>query len=71
MGYGQRNPPVMVGEEYEVKIESVGSKGDGLAKIEGFAVFVDKSEMDQRLRMRVTKVLDKVAFAEILEILEE
>ena len=32
--------PVNVGEELDVKIEAVGEKGDGIAKVKGFVLFV-------------------------------
>ena len=32
--------PVKVGEELDVKIEAVGEKGDGIAKVKGFVLFV-------------------------------
>ncbi|MBI2129647.1 TRAM domain-containing protein, partial [Candidatus Woesearchaeota archaeon] len=32
--------PVKVGDELDVKIEAVGEKGDGIAKKNGFVLFV-------------------------------
>ena len=32
--------PVRVGEEVDVKIEAVGEKGDGIARVKGFVLFV-------------------------------
>ncbi|MBN2880746.1 TRAM domain-containing protein [Candidatus Woesearchaeota archaeon] len=57
-------PVVKVGEEYDVVIESVGHKGDGLAKIDNFAIFVKETHKGDELKIRITKVLEKVAFAE-------
>ncbi|MEK6900900.1 MAG: TRAM domain-containing protein, partial [Nanoarchaeota archaeon] len=36
----QQEPPVQVGETYTVSIDAVGGKGDGIAKVKGFVVFV-------------------------------
>jgi len=59
-------PPIKVGEEKEVTIEAVGEKGDGLAKINGFVLFVPNVKEGQRVKIRVTKVLRKVGFAEVI-----
>ena len=39
-GFEQRFAPVNVGDELDVKIEAVGEKGDGIAKKEGFVLFL-------------------------------
>ncbi|MBI4141886.1 TRAM domain-containing protein [Candidatus Woesearchaeota archaeon] len=58
--------PVKVGEELEVTIEAVGEKGDGIAKKNGFVLFVPGVKEGQRVKIRVTKVLRKVGFAEVV-----
>lgn len=58
--------PVNVGDEIDVKIEAVGEKGDGIAKKEGFVLFVPNTKEGQDVRIRVTKVLRKVGFAEVV-----
>ncbi|MBI2651181.1 TRAM domain-containing protein [Candidatus Woesearchaeota archaeon] len=64
--FGQRFAPVNVGDELDVKIEAVGEKGDGIAKKEGFVLFVPNAKEGQEVRIRVTKVLRKVGFAEVV-----
>lgn len=56
--------PVKVGDEMDVKIEAVGEKGDGVAKVKGFVVFVPNVKEGDNVRIRVTKVLRKVGFGE-------
>ncbi len=65
---GQRSNfvPVNVGDELDVKIEAVGEKGDGVAKVKGFVLFVPGVKEGDTVRVRVTKVLRKVGFAESL-----
>ena len=58
--------PVSVGEEFEVTIEAVGEKGDGIAKKNGFVIFVPNTKQGQHVRIRMTKVLSKVGFAEVI-----
>jgi len=61
-----RFAPVNVGDELDVKIEAVGEKGDGIAKQEGFVLFVPNTKEGQEVKIRVTKVLRKVGFAEVV-----
>lgn len=57
-------PPVREGEELDVTIEAVGEKGDGIARKKGFVLFVPNTKAGDEVRIRVTKVLAKVGFAE-------
>ncbi len=65
-GYEQRNAPVNVGDELEVTIEAVGEKGDGLAKKDGFVLFVANTKKGDKVKVKVTRVLKKVGFAEVV-----
>ncbi|MBI2208338.1 TRAM domain-containing protein [Candidatus Woesearchaeota archaeon] len=64
-GFRQKFAPVKVGDELDVKIEAVGEKGDGIAKKEGFVLFVPNTKEGQEVRIRVTRVLRNVGFAEV------
>lgn len=69
MAYGNRppiTPPVNVGDEIEVRIEAVGEKGDGIAKEKGFVLFVPNTKEGEEVKIRITKVLRKVGFAEVV-----
>lgn len=67
----ERDVPVKEGEEYKVEIEAVGEKGDGIAKVEGFVLFVANVKKGDYVKVRVTKVLKNVGFAEVIERLEK
>ena len=56
--------PVSEGQELKVNIDSVGEKGDGIAKIKGFILFVPGTKKGDKLRVKITKVLPKIGFAE-------
>ncbi len=56
--------PVNEGDEVDVKIESVGEKGDGVAKIKGFVLFIPGAKENEEIRVRINKVLKSVGFAE-------
>lgn len=61
-----RTPPVNVGDELDVKIEAVGEKGDGVAKKDGFVIFVPNVKEGQLVKIKVTRVLRKVGFGEVV-----
>ena len=60
------NAPVNEGEEYDVKIEAIGDKGDGIAKKDGFVLVIPGAQLNDEVRIKVTKVLRKVGFAEVV-----
>ncbi len=58
-----------VNEEYIVKIEKITNLGLGLAKVDGFVVFVPNSCPNDEIKIKITKVNKNYANGEILEIL--
>ena len=50
-----------------VKVEGMGSSGDGLARVKGFVIFIPGVKMDEEVTVRITKVSRKVGFAEKVE----
>lgn len=63
---GGFKPPVEVGEEIDVVIEAVGEKGDGIAKKNGFVLFIPNVKEGDKVRVKVNKVLQKVGFADVV-----
>jgi len=56
--------PVVVGEVYRLTIEDVGRRGDGVAKKEGFVIFVTgATQRGSTVNAKVTKVLGNNAYA--------
>lgn len=64
-GVGPTQPPVAQGEVLEVKIISIGQKGDGVAKFEGFVIIVPGTKVGQVVEVEITKVMQRLAFAEV------
>jgi predicted RNA-binding protein with TRAM domain len=56
--------PVKVGEEYDVEIKEVGSKGDGIARIKNFVVFVNGARKGEKTRIKITQVRNRFALGE-------
>jgi predicted RNA-binding protein with TRAM domain len=62
-----RPSPVRVGEEYDVKIESMSKRGDsGVARVQGLVIFVTGTNVGDSVRIRVTKVGRGYATAEVV-----
>lgn len=56
--------PVVVGEVYRLTIEDVGRRGDGVAKKEGFVIFVTGASVrGTTVNAKITKVLGNNAYA--------
>ena len=55
--------PVSEGEERSVEVEDVGSEGDGVAKVDGYTIFVPDAEAGETVRVRVEDVKANYAFA--------
>jgi 23S rRNA (uridine2552-2'-O)-methyltransferase len=56
--------PVRPGDELTVEIVDVGSEGDGIAKIDGFTVFVPDATTGDTVDVRIGDVKPNFAFAE-------
>lgn len=62
----EQTPPVSAGETHEVEIQSVGEKGDGIARVRGFVLFVPGVKKGDYVKIKITKVLQKVGFADVV-----
>lgn len=58
-------------EEYTVDIIDNGFKGEGIAKIDNFAVFVNGTIKGEKIKIKILKVTSSHAFGKILEIVEK
>jgi 23S rRNA (uracil1939-C5)-methyltransferase len=59
-----------VGDELDVRIEKIVPGGHGLAFAEGLTIFVDLAVVGDRLRVKLSEVKGKLAFADIHSIIE-
>jgi predicted RNA-binding protein with TRAM domain len=59
--------PVESGKEYDVQVTEISRKGDGVARVQGFIVFVKGGRVGQKARVRVTHVGDRFATAETID----
>ena len=62
-----RTVPIEEGEVYDVTIQDIARQGDGIARIEGFVIFVPGTKVGDEVRIKVERVLPKFAFASVVE----
>lgn len=62
--------PIEKNKEYIVDIIDNGFQGEGIAKIEGFTVFIPNAIKGEKVKILIVKVLTSHAFGKILEIIE-
>ena len=70
MSYGQNagssSKPVETGKEYTVDITDTGKSGDGIARIQGFIIFVKSAKAgDKNVKIKINSVGDRFATAEV------
>src|SRR5271156_2285480 len=77
-GYGSRGgfgnkgdsfkpKPVEVGKVYDVTISDTSRRGDGIAKIDGFVIFVAGGKQGQSAKIKVTQVSNRFAMGTVVE----
>ncbi|WP_205804376.1 TRAM domain-containing protein [Methanolobus halotolerans] len=59
--------PVEAGEKYDVTIEDIVREGDGIARVNGFVIFVPGTQVGDEVTIEVTKVMRKFAFGQLAE----
>ena len=56
--------PVETGKEYDVQIVEIARQGDGIARVQGFIIFVKGARVGEKIKIRVTNVGARFAWAE-------
>ena len=58
--------PVEADKEYDVEIQEMSRRGEGIARIQGFVVFVPNTQNGDHVKIRVTRVSRRFAEAEVV-----
>ena len=58
--------PVKAGDEIEVKIDALAKRGDGIAKKDGFVIFVKGAKQGDTVKIKVTDVRSRFAVGEVI-----
>ena len=62
--------PVEKNKEYVVEIIDNGFEGEGIAKIDGYTIFVPNAIKGEKVKILIVKVLSSHAFGKIIEVIE-
>jgi predicted RNA-binding protein with TRAM domain len=70
MSYGQNaggsSKPVETGKEYTVDITDTGRGGDGIARIQGFIIFIKGAKVgDKNIKIKINSVGSRFATAKV------
>ena len=66
-GKGFKRCPVETGKQYEVNITETSPQGEGIARIEGFVIYVANAKPGDHVRIKITRIGVKTAYAEIVK----
>jgi predicted RNA-binding protein with TRAM domain len=58
--------PVETGKEYDVEVTEISRQGDGIARVQGFVIFVKGGRVGQKAKVRITNVGARFATAEVV-----
>ena len=66
-GGGSFGPkPVETVKEYDVQVTETSRQGDGIARVQGFVIFVKGAKVGQKAKVKVTNVGARFATAELV-----
>jgi predicted RNA-binding protein with TRAM domain len=68
-GFNRGSPspkPVEVGKEYDVDVTEISRQGDGIARVQGFVIFVKKGQVKQNVKVKVEQVGNRFATATLV-----
>ena len=64
---GRRPSAVLeIGKEYEVEVTEISRQGDGIARVQGFVVFVKNGQAGQKVKVKIDRVGNRSATATIV-----
>jgi predicted RNA-binding protein with TRAM domain len=59
--------PVELNKEYELDIKEVSRRGDGVARVEGFVVFVPETKPGDHVKVKINSVGPRFATGEVVK----
>ena len=62
-----KNAPVSEGGVHDVTIEGIAREGDGIARIQGFVIFVPGTKVGDHVKIKIERVMRKFAIAALDE----
>ena len=66
-GYKKGNCPVSKGEILTLEIVDMSERGDGVAKVEDFTIFIPDAKIGDRVTVKITEIKKTCAEARVME----
>ncbi len=66
-GKGFKRCPVELGEELEVEITDSSPKGEGIARNQGFVIYVAGTKPGDQVKVKIVRITEKAAHATIVQ----
>ena len=66
-GKGFKRCPVELGEELEVEITELSPKGEGIARSQGFVIYVPDTKPGDRVKIKVIRITEKAANGQVVK----
>ena len=66
-GKGFKRCPVMLGEELEVAITELSPKGEGIAKNQGFVIYVAGTKPGDKVKIKITRLTNTAANGQVVK----
>lgn len=67
----KRDLPVKLNGIYDIDIEDLGSRGEGVGRVDGYTLFIEGALPGERVKAKITKVNKNYGFAKLMKVLEE
>ncbi len=61
-----KEKPVKVGEEIDVTVSEISRRGDGVARVQGFVIFIPSAKQGMQVKIRIKEIRPNFATAELI-----
>jgi predicted RNA-binding protein with TRAM domain len=62
-----KEKPVKVGEEMDVTVSEISRRGEGVARVQGFVIFIPTAKQGTQAKIRIKEIRPNFATAELIE----
>ena len=66
-GKGFKRCPIELGEELDVEIAELSQKGEGIAKNQGYVIYVAGTKPGDHVKVKITRITEKAANAQVVK----
>ena len=58
--------PVKIGDELDVTISEISRRGDGLARVHGYVVFIPNTKQGDSVKIKITQIRPNYALGQVV-----